>query len=243
MALTGVPAASTDADPTTRLGIDEAGRGPAIGPLVVAGVLIDPASEAHLTDLGVRDSKALSAERRRSMVEGIRAIAMNTRILAFAPRQLAGNLNAVELSAIAHVVDELAPDALYVDAPVGPRAIPTFVDMVQQRCPSNVMAITAENQADANYPVVAAASILAKVYRDAAIERLHAIYGDFGSGYPADPKTKRFLNEWYAAHRSFPACVRTRWGTVQAIVREHSAKRLIETSPDPQRTHTPPRPD
>lgn len=241
MAQSTVSAASIDAEPATRLGIDEAGRGPAIGPLVVAGVLIDPASEAQLTDLGVRDSKALSAQRRRSMVEEIHAIATNTRILAFAPRQLADNLNAVELSAIAHVVDELAPDALYLDAPVGPQAIPTFVEMLRQRCPSHQMMITAENQADANYPVVAAASILAKVYRDAAIERLHAIYGDFGSGYPADPKTKRFLNDWYAAHRSFPACVRTRWGTVQTIVREHSTHRLIETSPDPQRDQTPPK--
>ena len=214
---------SAPASGMTVLGVDEAGRGPAIGPLVVAGVLIDASAEARLKDLGVRDSKDLSSERRRAMVEGIREIAQESRIIAFAPVQLNDNLNAVELSAIVRLVDGLAPDALYLDAPVGPRAIPAFVEMLQRHRRSSELTITAENKADARYPVVAAASILAKVYRDAAIERLHEIYGDFGSGYPADPKTTHFLNRWYDNHGSFPACVRTRWGTVRNIVQARTA--------------------
>ncbi len=213
------------------LGIDEAGRGPAIGPLVVAGVLSNPDTEARLTDLGVRDSKDLTPERRHELIEGIRKVALATQVVAFAPIQLNDNLNAVELRAIVRLIDILAPRALLLDAPVGPRAIPAFVETLQRRCRQSDLDITAENKADARYPVVAAASILAKVYRDEAIARLHGVYGDFGSGYPADPKTQRFLNEWYDAHRSFPACVRTRWGTVQTIIRDQSSERLIEASP------------
>lgn len=219
-------------DDSPILGIDEAGRGPAIGPLVVAGISVHPESESDLTELGVRDSKALSNEHRRALLEGIHRIARETRIIAFAPAQLNDNLNAVELRAIATIVDELTPRALYLDAPVGPRAIPAFVEMLRGRCRASELEITAENKADARYPVVAAASIVAKVYRDAAIERLHQIYGDFGSGYPADPKTRRFLAEWYDAHRSFPAPVRTRWATVQAIVRDRTSPRLIEAGPE-----------
>lgn len=213
------------------LGIDEAGRGPAMGPLVVAGVLIDPESEAGLKELGVRDSKELSPLRRRELIAAIHEIALGTRMIAFAPVHLNDNLNSVEMRAIVRLIDDLAPSALYLDAPVGPRAIPAFVEMLRYRCRSSELDVTAENKADTRYPVVAAASILAKVYRDEAIERLHKIYGDFGSGYPADPKTKRFLSEWYDNRRSFPACVRTRWGTVRDIVREHSSRRLIEASP------------
>lgn len=219
---------ATSQRPSTIMGVDEAGRGPAIGPLVVAGVLIDADAESALTDLGVRDSKDLSNARRHALIDGIQAIALRTRLVAYAPAQLDDNLNAVEMQAIVQMIRELTPDALCLDAPVGPRAIPAFVEMLQRRCQGSELAITAENKADARYPVVAAASILAKVYRDAAIARLHEIYGDFGSGDPADPKTRRFLTHWYTAHKSFPACVRTRWGTVQAIVRDRSSPRLID---------------
>ena len=231
MATSTDPRKSAPSSGMTVLGIDEAGRGPAIGPLVVAGVLIDASAGVQLKDLGVRDSKDLSSERRRAMVEGIREIAQESRIIAFAPVQLNDNLNAVELSAIVRLVDELAPDTLYLDAPVGPRAIPAFAGMLRRSCRSSGLTLVAENKADARYPVVAAASILAKVYRDEAIDRLHGVYGDFGSGYPADPKTQRFLSDWYDAHRTFPGCVRTRWRTVQRIIRDRSSERLIEASP------------
>ena len=229
-----IPTDSVDRTPRDDgpvLGVDEAGRGPAIGPLVVAGVLITPDAEARLTELGVRDSKDLSSERRHAMVEGIREIALEARIIALAPVQLNDNLNSVELGAIVRLVDELSPDTLYLDAPVGPRAIPAFAGMLRRSCRSPELTLVAENKADARYPAVAAASILAKVYRDEAIDRLHGVYGDFGSGYPADPKTQRFLSDWFDAHRTFPACVRTRWGTVQRIIRDRSSERLIEASP------------
>ena len=240
-------AKSTDSGGSTRpsgmtvLGVDEAGRGPAIGPLVVAGVLIDPSSEGRLTDLGVRDSKDISAARREALVPDICEIAIAHRIVAVPPAKLNDNLNTVELNAIVALVDELPPDALYLDAPVGPRAIPAFVETFQRRRRSTELSVTAENKADARYPVVAAASILAKVYRDEAIARLHAIYGDFGSGYPADPKTQRFLSEWYDEHRSFPACVRTRWGTVRNIVRDRASPRLVHTPPPKESSEASPR--
>jgi ribonuclease HII len=78
------------------------------------------------------------------------------------------------------------------------------------------------HQADAIYPVVSAASIIAKVRRDELIEELKKELGiDFGSGYPSDPKTKEFLIKWGKKHSGkFPEIVRQSWQTVENIREE-----------------------
>jgi ribonuclease HII len=68
--------------------------------------------------------------------------------------------------------------------------------------------------------VVSAASIIAKVMRDAAIESLHGGYGDFGSGYITDPKTMSFLRDWRRTHAEYPAIVRLSWKTIKEIEAE-----------------------
>ena len=72
---------------------------------------------------------------------------------------------------------------------------------------------TIEPKADGTYPVVGAASIFAKLLRD---ERIAAL-GGVGSGYPSDPVTRRWLAGFLQRDEPFPACVRTRWGTIDKL--------------------------
>ncbi len=196
------------------LGLDEAGRGPVIGPLVVGGALVEAEQLDALVALGVTDSKALSRARREALHPQITALC-TTRTLALAPRELEENLTQVELRALAALIDELAPDLVQLDAPVPPAAIPHFVARLRSMLAREVE-IAAENKAEVKYPAVAAASVMAKVARDRAMLALHARYGDLGWGYPAEPKTQAFLARCAAAG-AFPDCVRVRWATVQRL--------------------------
>jgi len=196
------------------LGLDEAGRGPVIGPLVVGGALIEADRVDALVALGVTDSKVLSRARREALHAEIATIC-TTRTLALEPAQLEENLTQVELGALAALIDALAPDLVQLDAPVPPAAIPHFVARLQSMLAREVE-VVAENKAEVKYPAVAAASVVAKVARDRAMLALHARYGDLGWGYPAEPKTQAFLARCAAAG-AFPDCVRARWATVQRL--------------------------
>lgn len=196
------------------LGLDEAGRGPVLGPLVVAATLVDRDRLPELEALGPADSKLLSRTRRESLFERITA-GFATRALCVEPDRLEENLTQVELNCIAHLINEFSPDQVYLDAPVPPAAIPSFVAQLQSRI-HKPCTIVAENKAESKYAAVAAASIVAKVTRDRAMTALHEQYGDIGWGYPAEPKTLEFLHRCLS-QGGFPPCVRTRWATVHRL--------------------------
>ncbi len=200
------------------LGIDEAGRGPVIGPLVLAGVLVDEAQLAAIPQLGLKDSKRLSRPRRKLLAPKINSMARATRLLAIPPERLDGNLTQIELWGMAQIIRELLPTVVYLDAPIPARGIPRYVEALRSLLKDYELEIIAENKADAKYPIVMAASIIAKVHRDQAIEELKAKYGDFGWGYPSERKTLQFLRAWYTAHGSFPNCVRQRWRTLKRVI-------------------------
>lgn len=212
------------------LGIDEAGRGPVIGPLVIAGVLACEHQLEELLALGVRDSKTLTRSKRTELAREIEARAQRVSIVSIPAGELEANLTRIELEGMAELIRDLGPTAVYLDAPVGPRAIPRFVDALRGLLEGVSCEIVAENRADARFPVVAAASIMAKVHRDREIEKLRSLYGDLGWGYPSEPKVQSFLRNWYARHGSFPPCVRTRWATVGRI-REEQREPSLE-APD-----------
>jgi len=203
------------------LGIDEAGRGPVIGPLVVAGVLLEEGREEELIALGVRDSKALPRGKRSELLPHIERLAQAVERVTIPACDLDGNLTQIELRATVRIIQKLKPDRVILDAPVGPRAIPAYREALRELL-SFPCELIVENGADARYPAVAAASIVAKVCRDREILKLRARYGDFGWGYPSEPKVRRFLREWYAENGSFPEFVRTRWATAQRIVQDVS---------------------
>jgi ribonuclease HII len=198
------------------LGIDEAGRGPVIGPLVVAGVLVDEAGLTRLIELGVRDSKALSRRSRTKLAPQIVQLA-EVRSSVIPANRLEKNLNDVELQAMAELIAELKPDRVYFDVPAHPRGVSHYCQRLRELIGPGP-GLIGENRADQRYPIVSAASIIAKHLRDEAIELLKKRYGDFGWGYPAEPKTREFLERWYREHGALPSCVRMKWRTARRLL-------------------------
>lgn len=185
-----------------------------LGPLVLGGVVVREAELERLSALGVADSKTLSRTRRSALYAEI-VKGFKTQALCFEPHELNDNLTQVELDGLAQLINATCPGRVYLDAPVGPKAIPNFVARLRSAI-DPAIEIVAENRAESRYPVVAAASIVAKVVRDRAMEALHLRYGDIGWGYPAEAKTRAFLARC-CTQGAFPPCVRTRWATVQRL--------------------------
>lgn len=207
-------------------GVDDAGRGPIIGPLVIAGVLINDDQIPLLKSLRVKDSKQLSPKRREKLAEEIKKIAIKYEIIELSPAEidkvvLTGKklhkLNLLEAKAMAEVIKKLKPETAYVDA--SDTVAERFGSQIKEMLPFS-LTIVSEHKADVTYPVVSAASILAKVRRDEIVAKLREKYGDFGSGYMADPKTKVFLVNWIKQHGSYPDFVRKSWKPAGKIERE-----------------------
>lgn len=201
------------------MGIDEAGRGCVIGPMVVCGVVVRCDMIDVLVEIGVRDSKALSPQRRESLYDDISAIIEASFIAKISPRKIdRENINALGLREIARMITTAAPDEVYLDAPVRGCGIPRYCQKLRAMLAEPGVRLVAENKADEKYPVVSAASIIAKVTRDSVIRELHGEYGDFGSGYPSDRRTVNFVTECYARMGGFPEIVRKKWLTVRRLV-------------------------
>jgi ribonuclease HII len=213
-------------------GVDDAGRGPVIGPLVVAGIRIEEEKLDQLRSLGVKDSKKLSPEARLKLSIEIPEIVDEYHIVELEAAHLDRvvnhspkfqRLNLLEARAMADVIEKLKPHLVYVDAS----------DTRPERFKNNILEslsfkpkVISEHHADEKYPSVSAASILAKVRRDSRIEELKKEYGNIGSGYAHDPITVRFLSEYYLMNKDFPPIVRRSWKTLRNIVREISQSRL-----------------
>jgi ribonuclease HII len=195
-------------------GIDEAGRGPAIGPLVICGVIYD--NDAELLALGVKDSKKLSAKKRLELYEILlEKVKCHIQIIDApeidnrAKRNL--TLNSLEAVYSAIIINTLKPQTVIVDCPSTNKQ--THIADIQ-RYMTVPATIIAEFKADENYPVVSAASIIAKVIRDRLIEQLKETYNiDFGSGYPSDPKTQAFLRA-HSNEKSYTHIIRHTWSAV-----------------------------
>jgi ribonuclease HII len=184
----------------TLCGIDEAGRGPVIGPMVMAGVLIDEGQSAQLKKLGVKDSKLLSPEQRNELFDKIISIVKDYEVKITPAEEIDSalntpgfNLNWLEATKSSEIINRLMPDKAIVDCPsVNTEAYSAYL---KKKLLKKETKLVAEHKADVKYPVVSAASIIAKVTRDREIEKLRQVHGDFGSGYPSDEKTSKFLKE------------------------------------------------
>jgi ribonuclease HII len=210
-------------------GIDEAGRGAVAGPLVVAGVCCDSKAEALLRKMGVKDSKLLSPARRERLAEAIGKTVKDIVVLKVGPckidahRKGGMSLNQIEGVKMAEVASFLMPHKVYIDSP--DRNIykfRKFLEKMIQHDPEIVL----EHKADVRYPVVAAASIIAKVERDSEVAKLREEHGDFGSGYPSDPLTQDWLREWISGNRQFPSFIRRSWVPAELLEKERLQTRL-----------------
>jgi ribonuclease HII len=211
-------------------GVDEAGKGAVLGPLVVAGVACERA--AICEGRGWRDSKMLSPARRELLCAEIESLC-EVSVVCIPATEIDAlrkemGMNEIVARAHARVVSALKPGCSYVDA----------CDVNAGRYGRNVAShlthpcrIVAEHKADRTYPIVAAASIVAKVTRDRAVAALTDEYGEVGSGYPSDETTIRFLEAYIGGQGSPPACARRSWKTVEAIVDRHRQKTLFDFPP------------
>ncbi|RLG21078.1 ribonuclease HII [Candidatus Micrarchaeota archaeon] len=206
------------------LGIDEAGRGPVVGPMVIAGVLLEKASERKLKRLGVRDSKMLSPARRRELRKKILDEAVEFHCISISPHRIDSrkvSLNELEAQVIAELLKKFRHriDHIYIDLP-DPSA-ESFINRIKKYIDVKSK-ITAEHKADLKYPVVGAASIIAKTERDKRIKEYEKKYGKIGSGYPSDPRTIKFLKK----NINLPI-IRKSWSTTQRL-KEKGRQRKIE---------------
>ncbi len=209
------------------VGIDEAGRGPIIGPMVICGVLIEEGQEKELEALGVKDSKLLSPSARERIAKVLekkykfhRIILSPVEIDSYVGNGKLKNLNTLEAEQAAKIINALKPDKAIIDCP-SPNC-KAYTSFLIERLKDKETEIVAEHKADAKYFVVGAASIIAKVTRDAEIEQLKAHVGiDFGSGYIADPKTKLFTEKCWDKH---PELFRHSWAPYKKLVREIAGK-------------------
>lgn len=203
-------------------GIDEAGRGAVIGPMVIAGVLVDQSRVGELVEAGVRDSKELTPGVRaelskliREIAERVELIVIETRLVDESTRRSgARGINELEARMIAELIDKLKPDAAYVDLPS--TKYHDFRALIEQYTGHKCFLIL-EHKADQKYPVVSAASIIAKHERDMLIEKLKAELGDFGSGYPSDPKTRNFLLQALIRGNIQREHIRLTWKTLSKL--------------------------
>jgi len=200
----------------------------------------------RLKALGVKDSKLLSPSRREHLAKEIEKIADNIMVLKVGPckidsyRSQGIDLNRLEFMKMAEIISFLGPDTVYVDSPdVKPERLAKILSRSSEKTK-----VVAEHKADVNYPIVGAASIIAKVERDAEIEKLKAKYGDIGPGYSSNQITMEWMRIWLAKNRDFPeGVVRKSWITTDMVKQEKSQGRLSFWTGRPKKNETPPAED
>ena len=200
------------------LGIDEAGRGCVLGPLVLAGVMFEDREDLFdiLHAHNVRDSKLLTRNARRELAHTIRKLKSKTVTRCISPAHIdEESINSLEIKHSVYIINKLLPHTVYLDVPASGRGVQNYCSAVSAQC-SPATTIIGGNKYDSIHLVVAAASIIAKERREKEVQKLHALYGNFGSGYPSDPRTQEWLRAWNRAGVKWPNIVRTKWQTVQA---------------------------
>lgn len=209
-------------------GVDEAGRGPVLGPMVLCAYSLEPGQEGWLREIGVRDSKLLSPQVREKLAEKLRQTG-NFVIKTVSAQELTVqmrlgvSLNELEAKQISGALIELNSKGKISKAFVdSPDSIASKFEKRIRKYFDHKFDLVCENKADFKYPVVGAASILAKVGRDQAVQEIkhelmeHGITDDFGSGYSHDPATISFLKK----HHKEPALqpfIRHEWETAKRL--------------------------
>ena len=200
-------------------GVDEAGRGSMLGPLVVAGITISRSKINLLKKLGVRDSKKLSPVARNRLYKKIIETVDDYHVIRISPRiidksVLNHSLNHLEAKYMAKIISKLSPSTAFVDS----------CDVNSKRFGKEISRLTSNTKirsyhhADSKFITVSAASILAKVSRDRAITRLKKKH-DIGSGYPSDPKTKVFVKKSIRRNQNL-TFLRKSWKPVQILMKK-----------------------
>jgi|TARA_Y100000034_G_scaffold90300_1_gene108761 ribonuclease HII len=213
---------------TLTIGIDDAGRGPLIGPMILAGVLVDKASLTSLKKHPIDDSKTIIHSTRITLAKIIKQSVVSYKIVQSSPAQIDKaifdkiNLNTLEAMKTAEIINDLNPKKekvkVIVDCPsVNTKAWQAkLMEFIEH--PENLQ-VSCEHKADANHIEAAAASILAKVTREEEVSKIKKQHGNIGSGYPSDPTTRDFLKE-HGKQLANSGIFRKSWQTWQKLYPE-----------------------
>lgn len=216
-------------------GIDEAGRGAIIGPLVIACVSIDKEKEEELKSIGVKDSKQLTREKREEIYKEIEKIAKDIVVVRIQAckidsyREYGINLDEIEAMKIAQLINVVDADLIYIDSLE--QNCEKFENLIRSYLNNKNVKLVVKNYLDESVPVVSAASIIAKVERDRALDNLKTQYNyDFGTGYPHDERVIKFIENLIIEKKEIPNFVRRTWLTFENIKEKISQRKLFDFS-------------
>jgi len=204
-------------------GIDEAGRGSIIGPLLIAGISIMKSEIPKLQSIGVKDSKLLTQKARDKLYQFIIDIADSICVYRIECDEIdknvfLKNLNKMEAEVMAIVVNNIQAETIYVDScDVNPLR---FKENIERRIASSPK-LYCLHRADVVNGVVAAASIIAKVERDSALQEIRNVYPEIGSGYPSDSNTMNFIKMWIARYGQAPQFARKSWKPLKNMLQNY----------------------
>ncbi len=212
------------------VGIDEAGRGPIIGPMVMCGVLTDEAGAAELKKIGAKDSKLLTPKQREQLFPKIIKIVKAYKLVIIGPAEIDAsvqsddgmNLNWLEAHKSAEIINALHSDKIIIDCPSN--NVENYKKYLMRLLKNKEVEAIVEHKADVNHVECSAASILAKVTRDSEVEKIKkVVVDDFGSGYLSDPKTIEFFDKHF---ETYPDIFRKSWAPYQDKVNGKRQRKL-----------------
>ncbi len=212
------------------IGIDDAGRGPVIGPMALAGIIIEKDKEEELKELGAKDSKLLAPAKRRHLARQIKAT-YRYHVEQSSPKEIddCDNLNNLEAVKAAMIINKLVEGVIgEIEAIIDCPSVNTteWAAYVKKLVINQKIKIRAEHKADFNYPIVSAASIIAKETREEEIDSLRKkLNAKFGSGYPSDPQTIEFIKINYK-NPKFESIIRHSWETVKKLHEKANQRKL-----------------
>ena len=233
------------------IGLDEAGRGPVLGPMVIALVKISGQDLKSIENLSVKDSKKHSKNRREELFKiitnnyDVRYEILEAKTIDKLRDTI--NLNKIEIMAFTKLINSVLKEEYpnYKDSNKIQK-INTKIEIYIDACSSNEKAfanqiksklivndennikIIAEHKADENYKIVSAASIIAKVIRDREIEKYKNIYGEIGSGYTSDKITINYLKNYVAERGELPEIARMSWKTSKKLLNDIKTKNNVD---------------
>jgi len=205
-------------------GVDEAGRGSIIGPLVVAGISIRESKIAILREMGVRDSKMLTPKARARLfgqilkvvdsvcIRKVNAVEVDVSVMI-------RGLNKLEAKVMADVINNIGANEVYVDCcDINPQRYKRYLEQHMVCTPK----LYSMHRADTLNVVVSAASIIAKITRDQEIQEIRTKYRSIGSGYPSDERTMRFIKRWVNKKGRAPEFARKSWKPLRLMLEQMS---------------------
>ncbi|MFW9987847.1 MAG: ribonuclease HII [Candidatus Odinarchaeota archaeon] len=206
-------------------------KGSVLGPMVICGICFIKSNLDFLSEIGVKDSKKLSPNKRKKLAEILKRNCHSYNIIEISALEIDArelkkiSLNRLEELKMAEIINKLKPDTIYIDAAdVNEERFGVSIKNLLNYKPKNIIS---KHKADDIFPIVSAGSIVAKDRRDFLIKESHKKYGNFGTGYPSDTRTIEFLREFIKKYKKAPKIARKSWDTTKRIINEELSNKKI----------------